>query len=241
MNRLLQCTLVATSFAAGMAQAADYEEMRDLSLNASGVSSLRIKAGGGSLEVRGVSQSDTIIVKALIQVEGEREDRARELVQSDLVLSLEREGQGARLDAYFDDHGWVFGSDGNGRVALEVIVPTGISLSVDDGSGGMEIRNLAGDVRLNDGSGSITVIEVGGNVIIDDGSGSVSARDLGGDFAINDGSGSLSVSRVGGDVTIDDGSGSIEVTDVTGDLTVVSDGSGALDIAGVEGTVDTGT
>src|SRR5688572_25283486 len=88
-----------------------------------GVSSLRIKAGAGSLEVRGVSQSDTIVVKALVQVEDEREDRAREIIESDLVLSLERDGQGAQLDAYFDDHGWVFGSDGHGRVALEVIVP----------------------------------------------------------------------------------------------------------------------
>jgi hypothetical protein len=203
---------------------------------------LRIKAGAGSLEVKGVPQSDTIVVKAVIQVEDEREERAREIIASDLVLALEKDGQGAELKAYFDDHGWLFGSDGSdGSVHLEVTVPERMSLSVDDGSGAMEIQDVAGDIQLNDGSGAITMIHVGGNVTVDDGSGSVSATDIGGDFAVNDGSGSLSVSNVGGDVTIDDGSGSIEVTDVSGNLTVLNDGSGALNIAGVEGSVDTGT
>ena len=239
MKRVMQGVLMMAVFAAGTALAADYEEIRDLSLNASGIASLSIEAGAGSLEIKGVPQSDTIVVKAIIQVQGERQEKASEIIESELVLSLEKDGEGAQLKGYFEDSGGLFGSPAS--VRLEVTLPERMSLFVEDGSGSMDIRNVAGDIEVNDGSGSIKMNRVGGKVTVDDGSGSFSAQGVGGDISIVDGSGSLSVENVDGSVEIDDGSGSISVTGVAGGLTVLNDGSGSLNVKAVEGPVDTGT
>lgn len=222
-------------FTVGLAQAApnDYEEIRDLSLNASGIDSLRIEAGAGSLEVTGVSETDTVVVKAIIQVQDEDEDDAREIIESDLVLSLEKDGNRAELKGYFEDGSWLSGN--NGSVRLEVTLPERMSLNVEDGSGSIVIRNVAGDIELEDGSGSIKMTRVGGKVNIDDGSGSISADEVGGDISIVDGSGSLTVWNAQGDVTIDDGSGSVTVSGVAGNLTVLNEGSGSLNVTDVQG------
>ena len=46
----------------------DYEEQRDLNLSASGIGTVDIDAGSGSLEISGVSGSNEIVVTATIQM-----------------------------------------------------------------------------------------------------------------------------------------------------------------------------
>ncbi len=217
------------------AAASDYEETRDLNVEAGGIDTLIINVGAGSLDVEGVNGLDTIEVKATIVIPDTNDDDGRKVIEKHLVLSLERDNGQAELRSEFDKGFWSFGS--SGRVDLEVRAPSTLAVSIDDGSGSMDISNFSADVRIDDGSGSIDVQNVGA-LSIDDGSGSIDISGATGDVYVNDGSGGITVDSVGGTVTIDDGSGSIRVSDVAEDLIILDDGSGSVSFSDVRGTVE---
>lgn len=210
-----------------------YSEVRDLTLDAGGLDGLSIEAGAGSLEVTGVDGADSITVTATIQLEERNESRARELIEERAVLELERSGSTGELVAKFDGGWW----GGSGAIALEVEIPRGLELVVEDGSGSMKILRTGGDVAIDDGSGSIVVEDVGA-LVIEDGSGSIDVENANGDVRIVDGSGSITVRGVQGSVTVDDGSGSINVSDVEMDVIIEDDGSGGLNVSDVRGRVE---
>jgi len=227
--------IVMAMFTASLAHASwsDYEEVRDLELDASGVSEFFVDAGAGSMTVIGDSGATSITVTATIQVEKGDEDKAREIIAKRLTLTLDRDGDSAILQSFFKSGIW---GGTNASVKLEIVMPAGIPLRVDDGSGSIVIEDIGADVKIDDGSGSLKVYNVGA-VDIDDGSGSIVVENASGDVLIIDGSGSITISKVGGSVTIEDGSGSINVRDVEKDLTVAEDGSGGVSVADVRGDV----
>jgi hypothetical protein len=231
-------TLLSTLavLAAGTA-AADYEEVRELKIDTRGIDLLNIDAGAGSLEVVGVSGSTEIVVTARISVPGTSDARARDKIESDMVLTLDKDSDTARLKSYFDSDGWGFG--GSPTISLDVRMPESMHLVIDDGSGSIDISNVRGDISVDDGSGSLSMQDVGGNVAVEDGSGTITISGVGGDLEIDDGSGTITVRHVAGSVVIDDGSGSIDVTDVAEDLIIVDDGSGGFDYANIGGRVQT--
>jgi len=217
------------------AAASDYEETRDLTVEAGGIDTLIINVGAGSLDVEGVDGLDTIEVKATIVIQDADDDDGRKVIEESLVLSLERDSSQAELRSEFDNSFWNFGS--SGRVDLEVRAPSTLAVSIDDGSGSMDVANFSADVKIDDGSGSIDVQNVGA-LSIDDGSGSIDVSGATGDVYVNDGSGGITVDSVGGTVTIDDGSGSIRVSDVAEDLIILDDGSGSVSFSDIRGTVE---
>jgi len=223
-------------FIVGLAHAGtkDYTEVRDLTLNAAGLTEFAIDAGAGSLVVTGVDGAEEIAVTATIRIEDEDEKDALKLIEKRLDLRLERDGDRAELESGFDSS-WHW--NGNATIDLDVRMPAGIALHVDDGSGSMTITGVMGDILVDDGSGSVRVTNAG-SVTVDDGSGSVKINAASGDVYVNDGSGSIEIRGVGGTVRIDDGSGSITVDDVEKDLIIVDDGSGGLTYTNVRGTVE---
>ncbi len=232
--------VVMAMFVASLAEAGwkDYEEVRDLTLDAAGVETLNIRAGAGSMDVSGVDDSDAIAVKATIVVPNADADDAANVIEREMVLELDREGDSARLNAWFEERFMGLGSDA--YIALQVGVPTGTAINIDDGSGSIDVMRVGADVSIDDGSGSID-IEHAANVKIDDGSGSIDVVNAAGDVSIVDGSGSITVRGVGGSVTVDDGSGSISVSDVEKDFIVTDDGSGSVNWNDVRGRVDVET
>lgn len=228
--------LIMAMFAASFANAAwrDYSEVRELQLDTGGLDALQIDAGAGQLDVRGVSGAEKILVIATIRVE-DGEDDARKLIEKDMVLTLERKGDEARLVARFERGMW--GSGPNAGIDLKVQVPDSLALRVDDSSGSIDIVEMAAAVKIDDGSGSIDV-HGAGTLDIEDGSGSIEAFRINGDVRINDGSGSIDVRDVSGSVYIDDGSGGIKVNGVEADLVIIDDGSGSQTYANVAGNVE---
>lgn len=224
------------SLSASGVATADYEEVRELSVDTRGIDMLDVDAGAGSLDIVGVAGTNEITVTATIHVPGRNDERARKKIEEDLTLSLEKDSDTAKLKAYFDNGAWSFGDSPS--IAVEVRVPESLHLVVDDGSGSVEVSNVHGDISMDDGSGSLEMSDVGGNVGIDDGSGSITVSGVGGDLTINDGSGSIDVRGVAGSVIVDDGSGSIDVSDVEGDLIIVDDGSGSVDYSNIGGRVE---
>lgn len=226
---------VALAGLSGAARA-DYEEERLLALDTRGIDLLDIEAGAGALRVTGVAGSDAIRVTARIRVDDD-DAAARRTIAEDLRLSLEKDSDVARLKAWFEEG--AFGRGDSPQVDLEIEVPAGLHLRVDDGSGSIDISRVHGDIRIDDGSGSLVLSDVGGSIEIDDGSGSITIRQARGNVSITDGSGNIEVRGVAGSVTVDDGSGSIDVSDVDEDLVIVDDGSGGLDFSNIRGRVDT--
>jgi len=229
--------LILGMFTASLVNAAwrDYEETRDLSLDAGGIDTVEIEAGAGSLEVRGSADTTAISVTALIQVP-EKEEKAQKIIESDLVLTLERNGDTAVLNGYFESSGWGWGDSPS--IRLEVEVPDRVALEIEDGAGSIKIWDVSGNIAIEDGSGSLQMSNVGGDIQIEDGSGSISVEGVGGDISIDDGSGSITVKDVRGSVVVDDGSGGINVTDVDADLIIEDDGSGSLNFARIDGRVE---
>ena len=222
--------IVMAMFAVSLAHAGsyNYSEVRNLEVDASGLSDLFIDAGAGSLTVSGVEDSDEIVVVATILVDDGDEDDAKEFIEKRMRLDLERDGDRAKLRAGFHS-GW--GWDGNAAIDLDVRMPARLSLLIDDGSGSITVHDVAGTVRIDDGSGPIELVN-SGDVDIDDGSGSIKLEDTG-SVKIDDGSGSIDIVRAAGDVYVEDGSGTIDIRSVQGSVTV-DDGSGDINIDDVE-------
>lgn len=234
--------MIATIFMVGVAHAVDegYQESRELTLSSRGIDTLDVDNESGSIDIIGVANSTEISISATLVVPGRNEDKARERIEDDLKLTLNKVSDTAVLVAYFERGSWFSWND-EPSVNLEIRMPEGMHLIVDDGSGSIDVEGVHGDVVVDDGSGSISLADVGGEVEIDDGSGTIIVRDVGGDLSVTDGSGSITIRGVSGSVTVDDGSGGIDVQDVEKDLIIIDDGSGGLDFANIAGRVQTET
>lgn len=235
MRGIVILSLLTASLVYGAAN--DYVEVRDMRLPAEGLTALKVDAGAGSLEVIGVADANEVVVTARIVVAAKDDAAARRIIASDMVLSLENEGELAVLASHFESSLWSWHD--SPTIDLEISVPERFMLMVDDGSGPIKINDVRGDITIDDGSGSISLMDVGGSIRIVDGSGSIRVTEVGDSVSIVDGSGSITVSGVGGSVFIDDGSGSIDVSDVAQDFIVKDDGSGSIKFAGIQGRVET--
>ena len=214
---------------------AEYTEIRELSVDASGADLLELETGAGSLVVEGVAGLDTVEVEARILVDVISDSKGRKLAEEKATLELGRSAGKIRLTADFQNGDWAWGS--SGRIDVVVRAPAGLELAIYDGSGSLRVGGFDADVRIDDGSGSIVVDTVGA-LSVEDGSGSIKITNASGDVHIVDGSGSITVDAIEGTVTIDDGSGSINVSDVSEDLVIIDDGSGSVNFSDVRGTVE---
>jgi len=233
MKKLAQLVL-AGGLAVAPSLAAERE--RTLSLPSAPGGFLAIDAGAGFLKVAGREGQSTIEVRAQIVGEGFMGEDLDTFIKEKVVLTLEKTAQGATLKAEIRKRSW-FSFMRDARIDLTVTVPKATNLSVDDGSGYLEVRSIQGNVRIDDGSGDMVVEDIQGNLTIDDGSGGIHVQNVTGDVKVDDGSGSMSLLRIGGSVTVDDGSGSILIDDVAKDVHLKSTGSGGLTVRNVKGHV----
>lgn len=235
MRYIIAVTLFMSSWAALAAD--DYREVRELRIGVDGLETMVIDVGEGGLDVRGVPGQDQVEVRATIIVADDDAEEARKFIEKRVELRLDRDDDSVQLFSRVDQKMFSWGS--GGRVDLEVTVPPSLALRIEDGSGSIDIADMAADIAIRDGSGSIDARSVG-TIEIDDGSGSIDVYGAAGDVFITDGSGSLTIEEVAGSVTIDDGSGSIRVNRVGKDLVIIESGSGSVSFSDIEGSVEQG-
>jgi len=244
--------VVAASFGPVRAQAQNgYSEARNASVDASNALSARIEADAGSLQVEGVPGISQVRVRGVAR----SSQRGR---LAGIKLIAERRGTEIFIKSEIpQDRGWQM-LRGNFFMALDLVIEVPITLALDvvdgsgeavflgtgpltlnDGSGSIEVRGIRGDVRITDGSGEIVIDGVEGSVWLNDGSGEIRVSNVTGDVIVDDdGSGDIRIAGVGGTVRIDDdGSGAIAVSRVAGDFIVRSAGSGGITHNTVKGTV----
>ena len=108
----MRSLIVMAMFTVSLAHAGwtDFEEVRELDLDASGISQLTINAGAGSMDVTGVAGLDKITVKATVVVPNKDADDAARVIEKRMRLSLEGKSGEAELDAWFKSGLRSFGS-----------------------------------------------------------------------------------------------------------------------------------
>jgi len=209
-----------------IALAGTLDETRNLELSAASIQTLKIQCGSGFLTIIGVKGSDRIRATAQIEVKGIPENEFQKYLKKQLVLTLEKQGRDAVLQADFKKS---FLRKIEAKINLTVKVPRMLAVTIDDGSGAIMVTGLGGGLHLNDDSGSIDIINVDGKIKIADGSGRIDIEDIRGNVEVQDGSGHIKTNLIKGNVSITDGSGSITVQDIDGNVTV-TDGSGSIEI-----------
>jgi hypothetical protein len=230
----------------------DFEKEIDQSLDLSGSSDLLVSAAAGELEIKGVENSSTAVIKGRVCVSKE------EWLEGSGVET--RGGDSAEINVVLnkDDEGWSFSGHNYAYLDLELEVPRQISLEVKDSSGAMRITgagNLAvqdssGEIRIKDNAGSISIEDSSGDIeithvegdvtIVSDSSGEIWGEDIEGSVRVErDSSGDIRFRGVSNDFIVErDSSGDITATDVGGDFRVLRDGSGDVSAHNVSGEVD---
>lgn len=220
---------------------------RQLTASVDGIRLVEVKGAAGSLVVRGAAGGG---VRAFGTACSSSSDDL-----AGIRLESRRSGDRLIVEAVMpNSDSWSFGWNVQRRLDFTVEMPANLPAAIHDGSGPMEVLNLAaaeiedgsgeievrgvrGLVKIADGSGDISVAESGGPVRITDGSGSIDVRGIRSEVVIEeDGSGEIEVAKVGGNVTVeDDGSGGIEIADITGNVLIDDDGSGSIQVRTVSG------
>ena len=215
-------------------------QQRELTLDSQDLQGLIAETGAGSLEIIGVegltqiklvadiySNDDSKVIltlekkanKAKLKADFEQSGFNNYSPYIDLKLQVP-----ANLALDIDD--------GSGAILISKMTA---DINVKDGSGEL-IINGGNNVSIDDGSGDIEVSQINGNLTIDDGSGAIKVTDVRGNIAIDDGSGNIEVANVQSPVTITDGSGDINVFNTKG-LTILAAGSGDVKFNKIDGPV----
>ena len=136
---------VASLTLADLTAAETYEKVRDLELDAGGISLLSIEAGAGSMDVTGVDGLDKIVVKATIVVPDTDEEDALKVIKKNMTLSLEQKNSEAKLNAWFDKGFMGLGSNAHIVLDVSVAVHTGELLVGTIGSADRHEYTVIGD------------------------------------------------------------------------------------------------
>jgi hypothetical protein len=240
--------LLASGMGPAIALADDNCEFRKAGVDAAGVVKIVIRAGAGDLKVHGAADARRIDAKGIACA-------GNKALRDQLQVTVRREGNVVFVETQLPeakDGSW-WGKDENAYIDLGVSLPSNIaieavdssgdadfedlkSLTVQDSSGDLTIRRVAGAVDAGDSSGDLE-IEKAGSVRVRDSSGDIDIDGIEGDVVVeNDSSGDIEIAQVVGSVTIDnDSSGSIRVEDVRANVTVNSDSSGDIYAGRVKG------
>jgi DUF4097 and DUF4098 domain-containing protein YvlB len=219
----------------------EFKADRTAGVDAKGIEKVIIRTGAGDMKV--VGRSNAVRVEA----RGTACAAKQELLDASQI-NVRREGNIVYVETALpqNDASWSFGNSQYAYIDIGIALPSGVpveaidssgdavfedlnALQLQDSSGDLEIRRIAGLVDVNDSSGDLT-IEGAGTARIRDSSGDIEVDDVHGDVdVVIDSSGDIRVAQVGGSVKIEqDSSGGIRVEEVKGSVTVDSDSSGDI-------------
>jgi hypothetical protein len=175
-------------------------------ISASGMTTLRVLADDGDVEIVGRPGLTSVRVYATACSSSNR-------TVDDIDFQIFRSGSTIEVETYVP-------SRDNAHLDLVIEVPEDMAIAlyndagdidvrdvdlvyIDDESGHIDVRNIRFDVEIVDESGDIQVYNVDGTVDIDDGSGDIDVDDVGGDLLVRyDTSGSIRYRNVRGFVDI---------------------------------------
>jgi Putative adhesin len=237
MKRILLLTLVAAAAGPVLADDCAFTARRDADIPAAGLSQFKLQTTAGDLQVTGVPGLDKI------ELRGRACASSAEALEQ---LQLRHDRSGADLRAFTttvdDKSGFnLFGSN-YAYIDLEVRMPQGLALELQDSSGDVVIED-AGSLDITDSSGDLRIRDPRGDVRIRDTSGDIEIREAQGSVTVvSDSSGDIEVDGARRDVVVeDDSSGEIELENVSGNVRVGRDSSGDITFKQIGGNAEIGT
>lgn len=227
---------------------------RAAGIDARGVSKVIIRAGAGDMKVLGRTSAQRIEARGVACA------TKQDLLDA-IQISVRREGDVVIVETTLPQdksEGWSFSKNDYAYIDLGIALPASLpveatdssgdaefedlsAITLQDSSGDLELRRIAGLADIGDSSGDITVATAG-SVRVRDSSGDIELEDVGGDVEVTlDSSGDIHVTRVGGAVRVrQDSSGSIRIEDVKASVQVDSDSSGDIHAGRVSGDFTVG-
>lgn len=203
----------------------DQRADRHASETVDGIEKIEIRARAGDLRVEGSDGATEVRVKG-------KACASSDSLLEEVQIKIERAGSTLRVIAEVpESSGWRQAA----ALDLEIDVPAGVPVDVDDSSGDVSLRGVTLG-RVDDGSGDLYARDTSGTVDLDDGSGDVRFQGHRGDVTVEDGSGDVRLTEIEGSIRVrSDGSGDLEMETVSGSVEVESDGSGDIFAAQVAG------
>jgi hypothetical protein len=112
------------------------------------------------------------------------------------------------------------------EVKFTVTVPSEYNIAVHTSGGGIEVKAVKGQVRLETSGGGIAVLDVAGNVDGETSGGSIKAENVSGTVKLETSGGSIRGQGLDGDVNVETSGGSIKLGDVKGKVHAETSGGG---------------
>lgn len=134
----------------------------------------------------------------------------------------------------------------SGSVASKylVMIPDGLSIDLNSGTGHMKFNSIEADVHLNTGTGNIEFVRFKGDVNSNTGTGDVALRNCSGEMTLNSGTGDVLVDKCEGGFNLNSGTGNVRVDGLRGKVSANS-GTGNVLATGVQlegnGSFNSGT
>ena len=205
-------------------------------LKVTGPVELSIQSGAGGIHVL-AGTGETVTIAARLRADnawlsGDVDARIRQIEKHP---PIEQTGNAIRVGRFADEN-----LSKGISITYDVTVPAQSSVTAKNGSGGIDINDLAGPVDATTGSGRIAIGRIAGPVAASAGSGGIEVSGAA-SLRARTGSGSIRATAVAGDATATSGSGSVQI-DLTGKGSVdVSSSSGAVTVTGVNGAAQVST
>lgn len=124
-----------------------------------------------------------------------------------------------------------FGGSSNARAntSLEIFVPAGADLRIDNVNGNNEIKKLTGPAAISSVNGDITISKIQKNVSLNTVNGSIYAKKINGSLTANTVGGDISAQKIDGDITSSSVNGQITL-DTQSPKTTVNTVNGDIDL-----------
>lgn len=188
--------------------------VRDLSreFSVSGKGTLVIDVGSSNIEVR-PGPDGQVSLQIVLSVKASSEEKANtsfdrivpEFSQNDTHVEL-------RLSEDRGPRSWFpFGRPPSPSVLVVVTCPPDFDLSLDTGSGSIDVEGISGKLAFDTGSGSVRGRLLHGHIAADTGSGSIKFLDVSGSLQADTGSGSIAAKGAIEQFAADTGSGSVHI------------------------------
>lgn len=204
-------------------------------LNVNGRVRLAVESGAGAIEVTGTPGSaitvDGTIHESFSLFGGGDDSAAIHQLETQPPIAQ----AGNQITVRRPDGGWFRTL----WISYVITTPPDTDLSVQTGSGRIEVAGVQGDAELRTGSGRIHVASLGGSLTASTGSGGVSFDRVGGSASLRAGSGSIVGNEVGGRLDASAASGHISIHRVDQGGRVHTS-SGGMDLDQVHGDLEAG-
>jgi DUF4097 and DUF4098 domain-containing protein YvlB len=206
---------------------------RAAGVDAKGIEKVVIRVGAGDMKV--VGRSNAVRVEA----RGTACAGKQALVDA-TQINVRRDGNIVYVETALpqnNDGSWNWGKDEYAYIDIGIALPSSVPVEAIDSSGDTEIEDL-GALTIQDSSGDLEIRRIAGAVDVGDSSGDVSI-DEAGSVRVRDSSGDIEIENVRADVDVtSDSSGDIRIVQVAGGVRIQQDSSGGIRVEDVRGSVN---